>query len=309
LVESSITKQLREAKMAETNKKTEEMNKLVMEVLAGATELKKFDSPQDWWGWWESVTETYTLDKKLEASGTSTSSKVVGQKPPENDDPGPNESNPASQKGEKNANASKTPSGRSLPPGTVSPIGISVFPTGGGYVIRPINETITPGSALITQECLPAGTKIWTASGKIDIDRLKPGDTVLTQNIKTGELVYKPVLRTTVRPPEKLLTIQHENEVIRSTDGHPFWIVGKGWTKASEIKPGMQIHTYNRPSTVIEVKPDEGLVKTFNLMVEGNHNYFVGERGILSHDISSREANAEAVPGLKLLVNDGLIPQ
>ena len=48
--------------------------------------------------------------------------------------------------------------------------------------------------------CLAAGTPVWTDQGLLAIEKISVGDRVLAQDIETGELGYKPVLRTTTRP-------------------------------------------------------------------------------------------------------------
>ena len=60
----------------------------------------------------------------------------------------------------------------------------------------------------VRHECFVAGTPVWTASGMRPIERIEPGDLVLTQDPESGELTYHPVLATTVRPAERLLKIR-----------------------------------------------------------------------------------------------------
>lgn len=50
--------------------------------------------------------------------------------------------------------------------------------------------------------CLQAGTKVWTELGPKPIEQIQVGDLVVSQDIETGQLALKPVLRTTVRPPD-----------------------------------------------------------------------------------------------------------
>jgi len=50
-------------------------------------------------------------------------------------------------------------------------------------------------------ECFAAGTTIWTLDGPKAVERVSVGDLVLSQNVDTGELAYKPVLRAAERPP------------------------------------------------------------------------------------------------------------
>ena len=49
------------------------------------------------------------------------------------------------------------------------------------------------------------------------VENLLAGDLVLSQNTETGELTYKPVLRTTVRPKGKTFRVTAESEVGRGS--------------------------------------------------------------------------------------------
>jgi hypothetical protein len=145
--------------------------------------------------------------------------------------------------------------------------------------------------------CLVAGTPVWTDRGPLAIETVQIGDRVLSQNVETGELAYKPVLRTTVRPQRPLLALEIGPRTVRMTEGHLFWISGRGWTKARDIKAGMLIHdvtgtTVVRPAGSTKAEP------TYNLVVADFHTYFVGETKVLSHDITPAESTDVLVPGL-----------
>ena len=51
------------------------------------------------------------------------------------------------------------------------------------------------------KDCLVAGTPVWTECGPVAIDKIRVGDLLLSQDVKTGELAFKPVLKTTTRRP------------------------------------------------------------------------------------------------------------
>ncbi|MDX1963667.1 MAG: polymorphic toxin-type HINT domain-containing protein [Pirellulales bacterium] len=146
--------------------------------------------------------------------------------------------------------------------------------------------------------CLPAGTPITTSTGLVAIDRIKAGDLVLAQDTATGALGWRPVLKTTTRDPQPLFHILCGAETIRATGGHPFWVVGTGWVKARELQPGMVLHGLKVTEPIRSVELVEKPVKTFNLVVEDDHNYFVGQQQVLSHDITIREGVSAVVPGV-----------
>ncbi len=72
--------------------------------------------------------------------------------------------------------------------------------------------------------CLVAGTEIQTEHGLKNIATLQVGDLVLAQNVETGELDFKPVLRKTLREPATILRIETESGTIRATEGHRWWV-------------------------------------------------------------------------------------
>ncbi|HUT95713.1 MAG TPA: polymorphic toxin-type HINT domain-containing protein [Thermoguttaceae bacterium] len=147
------------------------------------------------------------------------------------------------------------------------------------------------------KECLIAGTPVWTASGLVPIEEIRVGDRVLSQNPHTGELAYKPVLRTTLRPPVRLVKVVFDGEALQSSGGHPFWVAGQGWVKARDLKPAARLHAVSGTSEVWSVHPT-GFEETHNLVVADFHTYFVAKTKILSHDNTIREPTDAVVPGL-----------
>ena len=91
-------------------------------------------------------------------------------------------------------------------------------------------------------ECLVAGTPVWTDAGPRPVEQLQVGDRVLSQDPNSGELAYKPVLRTTEREPEPLVKFEIGGEAIQCSGGHPFWVSGEGWVKARHLKSPLRLH-------------------------------------------------------------------
>jgi hypothetical protein len=146
--------------------------------------------------------------------------------------------------------------------------------------------------------CFAAGTPVWTETGLKPIEDLKIGDRVLAKDVGTGELAYKPVLRTTVRPPRDLITLKFDEETIVCTTGHRFWSSGDGWVKARDLSPHMRLHTVTGNSRVWSAGQKE-TAQTFNLVVADFHSYFVGKSGILCQDVLIPQATNSIVPGLQ----------
>ena len=159
-------------------------------------------------------------------------------------------------------------------------------------------DRVPPPPPPSQRDCLAAGTVVWTDLGSMAVEDVRVGDLVLSQDIETGELSYKAVVRTTVRPNTKLVRIRTEHEQIDASGGHVFWISGEGWVKSRELASGMELHTVNGSSRISMVESLESLAETFNLEVADYKTYFVGKSLILSHDNSIRQPTDAIVPGL-----------
>jgi hypothetical protein len=169
---------------------------------------------------------------------------------------------------------------------------------------KPIEAVLYSNSAFyfptsrydVNPSCFCAGTEVLTVTGPIAIEKLQIGDRVLAQNVDTGELAYKPVLGTTVRPPVKMVLITTSSGTLQTTRGHPFWIVGKGWRMAKELQVGDRVHCLDGSATVTatSAEPPE---RAYNLIVADFGTYFVGDGRILVHDNTPRLPTPATLPG------------
>ncbi len=146
-------------------------------------------------------------------------------------------------------------------------------------------------------DCLAAGTVVWTIAGPVAVQDVQVGDFVLSQDPETGELAYKPVLRTTVRPTSVLVKFKAGQETIEASGGHPLWVSGEGWIKARELQVGMELHCTSGSARITSVETGQN-AETYNLVVADFNTYFIGQSKILNHDNTIREATGAIVPGL-----------
>ncbi len=144
--------------------------------------------------------------------------------------------------------------------------------------------------------CFAKGTIVWTKTGKKAIEAVELGDLVLSQDVNTGELKYKPVIMATVRPSSPVLKLTLENEQLVSTLGHPFWVAGIGWRMAKELDDA-KLHGVAGSTRVQSMEPAPD-AEAYNLVVADFNTYFVGESGILVHDNTPRQPTRAIVPGL-----------
>src|SRR5262249_33277529 len=84
----------------------------------------------------------------------------------------------------------------------------------------------------------PAGTKLWTFFGMQDIESLRTGDQLLIQDTKTGALSFRPVLAIHHAAKQPIKAIAVGNAKFEATHLERFWLAGKGWVTAGELKVG-----------------------------------------------------------------------
>ncbi len=144
------------------------------------------------------------------------------------------------------------------------------FPTSQPYTIKLVS-------------CFGAGTLVRTLDGSQPIESIKVGDRVLTQDIKTGTLGYNPVTVVHHNPPSPTFLVKLGSDTIVSSPFHRFWIVGKGWIMARDLKGGETLRLLTGTASVASV--ESGPVQlVYNLDVADAHDFFAGAAAALVHD-------------------------
>lgn len=151
-----------------------------------------------------------------------------------------------------------------------------------------------------TMSCFVQGTRVWTEAGPVAIETIQVGDMVLSQNPATGELDYRPVVATTVRPPCGTVKLGIGSEEIIATRGHRFWISGDGWRMAKFLQPGDRLWSVGGSVNLDTAEP-AGDAKAFNLEVGQFHTYFVGHGKALVHDNTCPLPVTTLLPGVERL--------
>ena len=167
---------------------------------------------------------------------------------------------------------------------TASVIGYFVGP----YISRLGRSAINSiKKALINNACFTRGTLVLTSQGYIPIEDIRVGDYVYSEDPETGDQGLKKVLQVFEKDTDTLIDLEIDKEVVTTTEKHPFWIVGKGWTAAHNIEIGDYVKLKNQePKQVTNkriVKVDVP-VKVYNFEVEDWHTYYVSGTGILVHN-------------------------
>ncbi len=74
--------------------------------------------------------------------------------------------------------------------------------------------------------------------------------------------------------------------MLEATEEHPFWVVDKGWVEAKDlVESDVFVNDKNELISIesIKVRKTDG-TQIFNISVEKNHNYFVSDQNILTHN-------------------------
>jgi hypothetical protein len=145
--------------------------------------------------------------------------------------------------------------------------------------------------------CFAKGTPVWTKTGQRAIENLELGDLVLSQDVESGELRFKPIIARTVRPPSEIIKLSIADEELRTTLGHPFWVAGVGWRMAKELEDGAILHGVTGAPRVTAIEKAEK-EEAYNLVVADFNTYFVGDSGVLVHDNTPRTPTRATLPGL-----------
>jgi hypothetical protein len=178
--------------------------------------------------------------------------------------------------------------------------------------------------------CFVAGTPIHTDKGLKPIEKIKAGDLVLSWNEQTKKFEYKPVLGTIVGTKENLVKIKvkGERKLITVSTEHPFYVrtvhkardgLSSGeesdgeaegeWLEAADLKVGQQFLRPDGTRTrITEIKREHRPVAVYNFEVADNHNYFVGEIGLLVHN-SCTGTVWDAIKATQPLYKGSLIPR
>ena len=80
------------------------------------------------------------------------------------------------------------------------------------------------------------------------------------------------------------------NEVIKSTKKHQYFVLDKGWVRAYDLKVGDTLSSTIKGKLKIKnikVVEYDKPIKTYNLTVDGIHNYLITEYEILVHNAPS----------------------
>ncbi|WP_235595688.1 TIGR04388 family protein [Leptospira weilii] len=138
----------------------------------------------------------------------------------------------------------------------------------------------------VPRTCFTAGTLVHTKTGVKKIEEIQVGDEVLSWDEESGEQEYHRVVKTFQRQANVVYTIVYSNGTqVETTDEHPFYIEGKGWVPAKDLRAGeFSVLSNERTLEIVSIAISERTTTVYNFEVEDSHSYYVSEVGILVHN-------------------------
>ncbi len=132
-----------------------------------------------------------------------------------------------------------------------------------------------------------AGTQVLLDPDTLaSIESLKRGEQVFSRSAASYADASQVITHTFHRTAQFYYRLKTEHEEFSVTDEHPFWVQGRGWTKASEIDPGDALATANGDTTVLSSERIDEPLQVHNFSVSSTESYFVGRDGVWVHNSS-----------------------
>ena len=137
-----------------------------------------------------------------------------------------------------------------------------------------------------TSYCFVAGTKVAVENGYKNIEDIKLGDYVYSYNLDTNKKELNKVLRTFIHQKDEIYTLKVNNQLIHTTEEHPFYVINKGWITVKDLDFNSQLLSLKRNQARIQSinKHNYKNVYVYNIEVENNHNYLITTDEILVHN-------------------------
>jgi RHS repeat-associated protein len=134
-------------------------------------------------------------------------------------------------------------------------------------------------------------TPVLTKAGLKKLKEVQVGEEVAAWDKATGAIQYQKVTERYVRKANQALKVtvrdtSGKSETFTVTPEHPFLTPSSTWHAISGFKVGDQIASATgTPVTITAIETDATQREVYNLQVEEDHSYAVGELGAWSHNV------------------------
>jgi len=126
---------------------------------------------------------------------------------------------------------------------------------------------------------------IYSPNGLLPIENLKKGDSVYSFNFDKRVIEIKPIINTISSYVKTIYELKVEDEIIKVTGAHPFYVVGKGWTRVQDLRVNDNLFSSEQKTFKIKlIKQLQEDTDVYNIEVADNNNYFVTKATFLVHN-------------------------
>lgn len=173
-----------------------------------------------------------------------------------------------------------------------------------GKEVSIIVKDVEKAKSLLNKEakaaCFTGETLILTRYGYKQIKDINVGDEVYSEDPQTGKQELKKVKKVFEHEKDELVKLNVGDNVIETTQEHPFWVEGKGWVAAKDLNKGDKLVSQDGKDVCVvgvSVEKVKEKIKVYNFEVEDFHTYFVSKNKVLVHNTCKQiaEGAAEAV--------------
>ncbi|MFI1711316.1 ricin-type beta-trefoil lectin domain protein [Streptomyces griseoruber] len=161
----------------------------------------------------------------------------------------------------------------------------------------------------------PGATEVVLADGSRKAIRdVRLGDLLLATDPLTGRTQAEPVTRTFSHPTEDLLDITlADGGRLTSTPGHRFYVTGRDWTLASDLRAGDSVRTSDgtvRTVAAVLDRDDRAPRTVYDLTVSGLHTFYAvaGSTPVLVHNCNDIVFDGQKFPGLAHTITEHVKP-
>jgi hypothetical protein len=145
-------------------------------------------------------------------------------------------------------------------------------------------------------------TEVATEDGGKPIGDIKVGDDVLAYDEESGEVISGTVTAVWIHTDESIQHLTIDGERLETTPDHPFYTDTDEWVAAGELQVGDRILKADGNYGTVEASETvQQSQKMYNLTIDDEHTFFVGDGQWLVHNTCGREWQyPEAHPAIRL---------